>query len=141
ALQVEGEVRESDVGSDPNGTSTYSVWMPKTDLFLDPANPEKGTKTWEQVLSEHGLPEAWGSRTRIVHANIPLGTHFECEVGVSKPMDAETADGGIEHTVGGGIELHFEGTAFDRSWIVFDVEDEQRGNEAVARTQRRRPLR
>ena len=140
ALQVEGDVGESDVGADPNATRTYSFWMPKTDLFLDPANPEKGTKTWEQVLSEHGLPEAWGFRTRIVYANIPQGTAFECEIGVSKPIDAETADGDIEQTVGGGIELHFEGTAFDPSWKVFDVEDEQRGNEAVSRTEGRGPF-
>ena len=38
-------------------------------------------------------------------------------------------DGSVEHTVGGGLELHFEHADFKRDWVVFDAEDALRAEE------------
>ena len=128
-LQVEGPVGESDVGADPNATRTYSYWMPKSDLYVDPKNPEKGFKTWETVQSEHGMPQGRGFRTRVLYANVPHGALMHCAIGQSDPVDAQMIDGSVEHAVGGGLELHFEHADFKRDWVVFDAEDALRAEE------------
>ena len=87
---------------------------------------EHPVKDWLTIADEHSLPEAWGFRSLVSVGRLPDEVSVSPDpqqddaviVRTVAPVTAIRSDGTIEQTAGGGRELVFNNTGFDRNWVV-----------------------